>query len=151
MPSLYTEIEIHAPRHLVWQILLDKEDWLHWNTFLFDQDPTQAFVQGREISLALRRTLGETETQFQASMTVVQPEVCLQWVATAPGFWNEHVFELQDSGIGWTKYTHRENFSGLLTRLVLPFIRQDELQGLRRMAAELKHYAELLHIKQARR
>lgn len=144
MPSLYTEIEINAPRAVVWHALIEKDAWLKWNTFLFDRAPTKSFQQGRSVLLSLRRVFGEEETEFQAKVTLIQPNVCLRWVSSAPGFKNEQVFELQDAGVSWTKYTHRENFSGLVTRVALPLIRQDEQQGMRRMARELKQYAEYL-------
>jgi hypothetical protein len=142
MPSLYTEIEINAPKSAVWQALLHKEHWSQWNTFLFDRSVTQPFQQGQPVSLSLRRLNAESETEFQPIVTLVQPEVCLRWVTAAPGFKNEHVFELQDVGWQRTKYTHQENFSGLLTPIFLAFIRHDEQQGLRRMARELKQYVE---------
>lgn len=144
MPSLYTEIEIHAPRAVVWQALIRKEDWLRWNTFLFDRTPTKPFAQGHAVLLSLRRVVGDEETEFEANVTLLQPDVCLHWVARAPGFKNEHSFELQDVGRGWTRYTHREQFSGLFTRLVWSMIRQDEQQGQKRMARELKSYVEAI-------
>ena len=150
MPSIYTDIEINVPRAIAWQILVQKEQWLRWNTFLFDRDTDHAFERGRSVFLSLRRLPDEAETEFQALITVMQPEVCLKWVASAPGFCAEHVFELQDIGVNRTKYTHRENVSGTLSRLFLPFIRRDEQRGLRRMAYELKHYAEQRHLEQRR-
>lgn len=141
MPSLYTEIEIYSPRSLVWQILFHKERWKYWNTFLYDCHPDQPFVQGQEALLSLKRTRSE-DIEFQPLVTLIQPEVCLKWLSTIPGFRNEHVFELQDTGSGCTKYVHRENFSGALSPVFLPFIRQDEQRGIRRMAQDLKKYAE---------
>ena len=142
MPSLYAEIEINASRRRVWQALWRKEQWLYWNTFLYDCDPKQTFEQGRFVSLSLRRIPGDEETEFQPRITLVQPEVCLKWVTSIPGFVNEHVFQLQETGRDRTKYIHQENFSGLLVPIALPFLRQDEQQGIRRMARELKRYAE---------
>lgn len=142
MPSLYTEIEIYASRQQVWQALMQKERWMYWNTFLYDRDSTQPFHAGKEVFLSLRRVPNEEETEFQPLITLVQPESCLKWFSEIPGFRNEHVFELQEVGVGLTKYIHREYFSGWLTRVFLPFIRQDEQQGLRRMARELKQYLE---------
>lgn len=142
MPSLYTKIEINAPRSAVWSALFNKQDWLKWNTFLYDLDPALPLAQGREVLLSLRRLPGEDETEFKPRIILLQPEVCLRWFYTAPGFNSEHVFELQDIGINRTQYIHRERISGALSRLFLPFIRQDEQQGLRRMAQELKHYVE---------
>ena len=142
MPSLYVEIEINASRQRVWQALVHKDQWLYWNTYLYDCDASQPFQQGRESCLSLRRLPGEEETTFQPFVTLLQPGTCLKWVSSIPGFVNEHVFQLQETGRDRTQYIHQENFSGLLTRAVFPFIRQDEQQGMRRMARELKRYLE---------
>jgi hypothetical protein len=142
MPSLYTEIDIQAPRSYVWQALIRKEQWLYWNTFLYDLDSTLPLQQGRSVVLSLRRVAGEAETEFQPVVTLVQPLVCLRWRSTVPGLQNEHVFELQDIGRGRTRYVHCDRFSGWLTRFFLPFIRQDEQRGIDRMARELKRYIE---------
>ncbi len=144
MPSVYTEIEINASRRKVWWVLVHKEKWVYWNTFLYDCNPEQKFVEGQEVSLSLRRVPGEEETEFQPRITLLQPHVCLKWVSAIPGFMSEQVFELQDIGHDRTKYIHQEHFSGPLTRLFLPFIRSDEQQGIRRMARELKQFVETL-------
>jgi hypothetical protein len=142
MPSLYTEIEINAPKRLVWQVLVQKERWMYWNTFLYDRDPNHPFTEGQTIFLSLRRVSDETETEFQPRITLVQSETCLRWVTSIPGFVNESVFELQEIGRDRTKYIHQATFSGFLIRMILPFIRQEEQQGMRRMARELKLYVE---------
>lgn len=143
MPSFYTEIEIDAPRSAVWQVLICKQEWLKWNTFLYDLNPDQSFAQGREVWLSLRRVAGDEETEIKPRITLLQPEICLQWRYTAPGFKSEHRFELQDIGSDRTKYIHQETVSGALSRFFLPFIRREEQQGLKRMAWELKRYVEL--------
>lgn len=142
MPTLYAEIEINAPKSAVWRALVQKEYWLKWNTFLYDRNPDLPFAEGRMVQLSLRRLREETETEFEPRILRVQPEVCLRWVSTAPGFRSEHVFELQEVGRSRTKYIHCENLSGVVTRFFLPFLRKDEQQGLRRMARELKYYLE---------
>lgn len=142
MPSLYAEIEINAPKSAVWQTLVRKENWLKWNTFLYDRDPTLPFKQGQTVQLSLRRLREETETEFEPRIILLQPEVCLRWVYSAPGFRSEHVFELQEIGRNRTKYLHQETISGMMTFLFLPFLRKDEQQGLQRMARELKQYVE---------
>ncbi|MEB3210750.1 MAG: SRPBCC domain-containing protein [Leptolyngbyaceae bacterium] len=144
MPTIYTEIEINAPRDQVWMALIRKENWRQWNSFLFDRDPQQRFQTGRSLLLSLKRVPREKETEFKASVVTVQPNRCLQWVSDAPGYRSEHRFELQDSGLRRTQYRHHERISGLLSPLFLPFIRQDEHNGMRRMASDLKHYAEWL-------
>lgn len=142
MPSLYTAVEIYASRRQVWRVLYHKELWLYWNTFLYDDAPNRPFVVGQNVLLSMRRVPGEAITEFQPRVTLVQPDVCLQWVSTIPGFACESHFELQAIGRDRTQYIQQERFSGRLTRLLLPFIRQDEHQGICRMAQELKRYCE---------
>ena len=142
MPNLYTAIEINAPKAVVWDVLIQKEQWFRWNTFLYDCDPARPFRQGTQVSLALRRLEGDEETEFQPRILLLQPTVCLRWISQIPGFRSEHVFELQEVGFNRTQYTHRERFSGVLSRMFLPFIRQDEKQGLKRMAYQLKRHIE---------
>jgi hypothetical protein len=140
--SLYTEIVINAPKQRVWQALFQKDQWKHWNTFLYDCDSKVPFRQGQEVFLSLRRLPYEDETEIEPLVTQVQPHVCLSWVASIPGFRNEYVFELQEIGMGRTQYLHKNYYSGFLTRVFLPFIRGDEQRGNQRMARELKRYVE---------
>ncbi len=142
MPSLYTEIEISAPKPIVWRTLLDKANWLRWNTFLYDRNPQLAFVQGRTVQLSLKRLREEAETEFDPKILLLQPETCLRWGYRAPGFQSEHLFELQEVGRNRTQYLHRETLTGILSPFFLSFLRQDEQQGMRRMARELKYYLE---------
>ncbi|MEM7770609.1 MAG: SRPBCC domain-containing protein [Cyanobacteria bacterium P01_E01_bin.6] len=142
MPTIYTDIEINAPRDQVWMALVRKEDWAEWNTFLFDRDPRKRFQQGRSLMLSLKRISREKETEFRAKIVNMQPCLYLQWVSTAPGYMSEHRFELQDIGLNRTQYRHHERISGVLSPLFLPFIRQDEHNGMRRMASDLKQYVE---------
>lgn len=142
MASLYTEIEINVPVQRVWQVLVEKEQWKYWNTFLFDCDSKVPFQQGKAVFLSVQRLPNTEETEFEPVITRVLPNICLSWVSSIPGFRNEYVFELQEIGVGRTKYVHRDSFSGILSRAFLPFIRDDERQGIQRMARELKRYAE---------
>lgn len=143
MASLYTEIEINAPKAIVWQVLITKNKWKYWNTFLFDCDPLQPLELGNDVFLSRRRLLGDEETEFQAKVTFMKPGVCLKWESSFPGLRYQSVFELQEIGVKRTKYIHKDNFSGFWQRVLLPFIREDELQGMRRMARELKRYSEV--------
>ena len=144
MPNFYTEIEINAPIDRVWDALVHKEDWRWWNTFLVDCNAKLPFEPQQEVWLAICRLPGDEEIEFWPTVTVVEPGICLQWRSQIPGLHNEHSFELLSSSRDRTKYVHRETFSGWLTKLFLPLIRQDEQVGMRRMATELKQYLEQL-------
>jgi hypothetical protein len=142
MPSLYTEIDINAPQSVVWDALIRKDQWRFWNTFLYDCDPSLRLARGNEIFLAMQRLEGDEETEFQPVITMLRPPSMLRWVSTIPGLRSEHVFELRENVPGRTHYIHREVFSGILSKVFLPFIRQDERQGLRRMSQQLKMHVE---------
>ncbi|ERT04817.1 polyketide cyclase / dehydrase and lipid transport family protein [Lyngbya aestuarii BL J] len=142
MSTLYTEIEINASKQQVWRVLDQKEEWRNWNSFLFDRDSSLPFQGNQMVRLSVWRSPADQDTEFQAIVKVVQPGVCLSWVSEIPGFRGEYWFELQDIGVNRTKYIHREEFSGWLSRIFLPFIREDEKRGMERMARELKRYIE---------
>lgn len=148
MPSFYTEIEIDSPRSIVWNALLDKQQWKTWNSFLFDRSPSQSLGVGRSLLLSQRRKVREPETKFEAKIVQLQPEHSLHWIYEAPGYRSEHRFDLLDIDHNRTKYSHRQNISGRLAWLFVPFIRRDEQAGMSRMAQELKHYSEWQSIKQ---
>ncbi len=142
MPTLYAEIDINAPQSVVWDALIRKDQWRYWNTFLYDCDPGLTLARGNEIFLSMQRLEGDEETEFQPVITMMRSPYLMKWVSTIPGLRSEHVFELQETVPGRTRYIHRETFSGILSKVFLPFIRQDERQGLRRMAQQLKLHVE---------
>lgn len=142
MPSLYTEIEINAPCQQVWHILMHKESWMYWNTYLYDCDPRRPLVEGKDVLLSVRRLPGEAETEFQARVTIIQPIGYLQLMTTIPGLRHKQTFELHPLGRDRTQYIHHQSFRGILARVIVPFIQADEHKGIRRMAWELKDYAE---------
>jgi hypothetical protein len=151
MPTLHTKIEINAPRQVVWDVLVRKDEWRRWNTFLFDGDPALPIRQGQSVFLSIRRLEDDEPTDFEPQITLMQPDICLRWVAKIPGFRSEHTFELQDAGSNRTFYNHQERFEGALSNVFLPFIRQDEKQGIKRMARQLKRYIEHREYRQYRK
>jgi hypothetical protein len=142
MPTLYAEIDINAPQGVVWDALVRKDQWRFWNTFLYDCDPSLPMSRGTEIFLSMQRLEGDEETEFQPMVTMMRSPYVMRWVSSIPGLRSEHTFELRETTPGRTRYLHRETFSGILSKVFLPFIRQDERQGLRRMAQQLKIYVE---------
>ena len=141
MPTLYAEIDINAPPSVVWEALVRKDQWRYWNTFFYDCEPGIQIARGNELFLAMQRLEGDEETEFQPLITMLRPGL-MKWTSSIPGLKTEHTFELQERMPGRTRYLHREVFSGILSKVFLPFIRQDEQQGLRRMAQQLKRHVE---------
>lgn len=142
MPTLYAEIEINAPQSMVWDALVRKDQWRFWNTFFYDCDPGLQIARGNELFLSMQRLEGDEETEFQPVITMFRPPHVMKWVSTIPGLRSEHTFELRETMPGRTRYIHRETFSGILSKVFLPFIRQDERHGIRRMSQQLKMHVE---------
>ncbi len=142
MPTLYAEIDINAPQSVVWDALTRKHEWRFWNTFLYDCDPGLPMARGTELFLSMQRLEGDEETEFQPLITMMRSPHIMRWTSSIPGLRSEHVFELRETVPGRTQYLHRETFSGVLSKVFLPFIRQDERQGMRRMAQQLKMHVE---------
>jgi hypothetical protein len=142
MPSLQTELIINTPVDHVWEVLCRKENWMYWNTYLYDCSFRVPLQEGSTTLLSLRRVDGDEPIEFQAQIRIYQPPFCLSWVAKIPGFKNKTTFDLQDIGQGCTRYSHQESYSGTFSRLALRWVREDQHRGMRRMARELKTHAE---------
>lgn len=142
MPILYYETTIAAPRQAVWEALVYKDRWRFWNTFLYDCSPRLGFVPGQAVVLAVRRVPGDEPIEFRAKVKQVMDGYGIQWRAAIPGFASEVSLELQDVGYQRTKYLYQEKISGLAGRFALSFIREDQRQGIQRMAQELRAYVE---------
>jgi hypothetical protein len=142
MPSLQTEVIVNAPIDSVWRALLHKDDWMYWNTYLYDCSFRIPFREGESVILSLRRMDGDDPVEFEAKVRILQPPFCLSWVAVAVGFRCRVTFDLEDLGMGCTKVRFQESFSGMFSRFVVRWVRGDELAGMRRMGRELKVFVE---------
>uniref|UniRef100_A0ACD5GN85 SRPBCC domain-containing protein n=1 Tax=Desertifilum tharense IPPAS B-1220 TaxID=1781255 RepID=A0ACD5GN85_9CYAN len=138
MPSVYTTVEISAPKTQVWQALIAKQQWVRWNTYLYDLDPHKPLKVGQQVLLSIRRLPGEEEIAFQPTITLLQPQTCLQWVSGFLGFRNESTFSLQEIGFRRTQYTHQERYSGWFSGWLFPLLRHDEQKGIQRMVPRVK-------------
>ncbi|MCE7934047.1 MAG: SRPBCC domain-containing protein [Chlorobi bacterium CHB2] len=145
MKELRTEIEINASPNQVWEVLADFGSYPTWNSFI-----TEVRGVPKEGEwLVIRAALNPRRTEvFRPVVLRCQPGRELRWRGTLPVpgmFAGEHSFLLEPLPGGKCRLIHREEFTGLLVRLVLWMIGADTLRGFHAMNRALQQRSEDLH------
>jgi len=146
-------IEIDAPLHLVWQVMLDTDSYADWNPFVERVETSSPPTVGNPIVLHVRWANGGT-VRSPERITAIEAPTTADGVTTAR---LSYVFEgwpaklrllgatrhqrLTQKPGGPTTYDTVEEFSGPLVRLAGPGRVAD---GFRRHAEGLKQRAEAL-------
>jgi hypothetical protein len=115
--ELRTEIEIAAPPADVWRVLTDFASYGEWNPFIVQIDG--ALSVGAKLTVVLAPP-GGSEMTFRPKLLVADPGSELRWRGQlfVPGLFDgEHFFRLSEVAPGRTRFTHGEDFKGLLVRL----------------------------------
>ena len=139
--AIRTEIIINAPKEKVWEVLTDFEKYPQWNSFIIE-------VQGRAIAGSrLRNTMlnGESKMVFKPKMLKVEKYRYFDWLGSLffKGLFDgHHQFELEAISPNQTKLKHSENFSGILSGMILKKIGSDTRNSFVRMNQALKQVAE---------
>jgi hypothetical protein len=141
MKELRSEIVIAAPPELVWELLTDFDSYPSWNPFIR--------------SIAVRPAEGETlearigppggrVMRFRPTVLKAEAPRELRWLGRLflPGvFDGEHIFTIEPSADGGSRFVQRERFTGILVPLVGGMLRKTE-QGFVAMNQALKQRAE---------
>jgi hypothetical protein len=138
---IHTEIDIAAAPAAVWRVLTDFAGMSDWNPFM--TSVTGALAEGARLAVTVAPP-GRSAMSFTPTIQVVRPEVELRWFGSAPipGIFNgEHFFQLAPRADGGTRFTHGEQFSGLLVGFMGAMLDATEL-GFKAMNAALKAKAE---------
>ncbi len=134
--------EIAAPPARVFEVLTKVRDWSAWSTMLLFHGGS--LEQGGRVRLGLRTTAASYD--FSATVTVLQPDACFEWVARTglPGLFDgRHRFELTPLPIGRTRLRNVEFYSGLLTPVISRLaMMKTAPAGFRAMNEEVKRRAE---------
>ncbi len=141
MKSIRTEMTIHAPAQIVWNILMDFENYPAWNPFM--QIKGNAKQGNRlEVTIALD---GHKPQIFKPEILELRPEKSFRWLGyfIIKGLFDgEHLFNLEVVAENETRLIHGENFTGMLSGLILKMIEEKSLAGFEKMNAALKQEAE---------
>jgi hypothetical protein len=136
------EIEINSYPECVWKILTDFATYDQWNPFInrIIGLPTE----GSKIDIYIETPSGKNR-KYSPRITKVEEGRELRWFgkSSLPGFLNaEHIFTIEELQPGRVRFTQREVFDGLLTRLFGKGIDIDIRQGFQDMNEALKKRAE---------
>ena len=142
MKNIETEIIINATPEKVWQILMDHKEYRNWNPFIKEiSGDTQP---EKHLSVCIQLA-GKKPMEFSPVVLINSTETEFRWkghLFVKGLFDGEHYFKLEDIGLNQTKFIHGENFSGLVSGVLLKMIGDDTLNGFQSMNEALKIEAE---------
>jgi hypothetical protein len=139
--QIKTEISISSKPEDVWKALMDFSAYPAWNPFIVK------IQQVSDKKLVVDMKNGTSITTFTTEILKMAAPLELRWrgkLGNVSGlFTGEHYFVLTAQG-GGTKFTHGENFSGVLAWLLWPFIKKDIRNNFINMNEALKSLVETL-------
>lgn len=138
-----TEITINAPVSQVWGVLMDFEQYPNWNPFL--REITGEAKVGTQLTNTIQSNEKKT-MQFKPEVLVVEKDQEFRWkgkLFVSGLFDGEHYFILKEEN-GKTLLIHGENFTGLLSGVLLKMIEEDTEKGFHAMNLALKNRVESL-------
>jgi hypothetical protein len=141
MKELRKDIPIAAPPERVWEVLTDFESYPSWNPFI--RGVTGRPATGTELEVRIHPPGGRPMTFRPTVLTADAPRE-LRWLGRVvlPGvFDGEHIFQIEPSGDGGSRFVQRERFRGLLVPLFGATLRKTEA-GFAAMNDALKRRAE---------
>jgi hypothetical protein len=137
-----TEIEIKSYPESVWKILTDFATYDQWNPFI--NEIIGLPTEGSKIDISIETPSGKNR-KYSPRITKVEEGRELRWFgkSSLPGFLNaEHIFTIEELQPERVRFTQREVFDGLLTRLFGKGLDVDVRQGFQDMNEALKKRAE---------
>ena len=142
MRNLKTDIVINAPSEAVWNILMDHESYPTWNPFIKQISGTTQ--PGKYLSVELQAGTNKP-MQFKPVVITNSQGHEFRWkgkLFVKGIFDGEHYFIVEPVGSDQTRFIHGENFTGILSGLMLKMIEEDTLAGFQAMNTALKNQAE---------
>jgi hypothetical protein len=142
MRELRSEITIEADAETIWAVLTDTVSYPEWNPFITRIDGELAV--GNKLRVRIEPP-GGTPMTFRPTCLERTNGRRLRWLGSLgiKGIFDgEHIFELESIGVGKTRLTQRENFSGLLVPLLWRSVAPNTLRGFEAMNLKLKSRAE---------
>ncbi|PSL07807.1 SRPBCC domain-containing protein [Cecembia rubra] len=142
--KIRTEIIINASKEKVWDILTDFDKYQHWNPFIVKS-------QGLAIPESyLVNTMknGDRFITFKPKVLKVEPNKYFDWQGKLwfKGLFDgHHFFHIEEIHPNQVKLIHGENFSGLMSKMILKKIGQQTRESFEHMNKALKKAAESDH------
>jgi hypothetical protein len=137
--TVHEEVVVHAPRHVVWQLLADFESYDVWNPFITDASGDAR--RGETVSMQLSAR-GEQARDVECEVLVVKRLRKLRWLCRthAPGLLDrEHTFRVLPLGPNRVIVRYDGRWEGLLQPFTDLGARK---RGYESMTRALKQHAE---------
>jgi hypothetical protein len=141
MKELRKEIAIAAPPERVWEVLTDFESYPSWNPFI--QSIAGRPAEGEKLEARIAPPGGRA-MRFRPTVLKAEPPRELRWLGHfvfGGIFDGEHIFQIEPSGDGGSRFVQRERFGGVLVPLFGAMLGKTE-QGFVAMNEALKQRAE---------
>lgn len=107
---------IHATPDTIWQILVNAPSYTSWNPTIARLDGTIA--QGGNLKLVAKVAPDQT---FDITVAELEPSKRMVWKSGNPFFFGgQRTFSLEPQADGSTRFSMREEFSGLMVPMIFP-------------------------------
>jgi len=140
--EIHTEIEIKGTPEKVWSVLMEFEEFPNWNPMI--RKARGEAVLGRKLEIFVQAE-GARGMAFKPTVVKVDLNREFRWlgkVGIRGVFDGEHIFSIEPIDGDTVRFVHREQFGGLMTPLILPFIANDTVRGFNDMNSALKSRVE---------
>jgi hypothetical protein len=144
---IFTDIEIHAPVSVVWEVLGAFDRYPDWNPFIRSIAGNKG--SGAQLTVSLQPP-GKGVTVIKPTIISYIPEREIRWVGhfiTGGLFDGEHVLMLDPIDDEHVRFIHQEEFSGLLVQFFWNYLDIHVRSGFKAMNKSLKKVSEAGGIK----
>ena len=138
MKSISTSITINAPVTEVWEALMQFDAYPEWNPFV--RQISGSASNGEQLHVTIQGE-GQKPMSFQPTVLQSIPNREFRWkgkLFVKGLFDGEHFFKLESIGVNRTKLIHGEQFTGLMTTVLLKMIGESTQKGFIAMNEALK-------------
>ena len=142
MTTIKTTIDIAASPEMVWRVLTNFSAYSTWNPFI--REIHGKLQQGAKLKVRMRLSKKRSH-HFSPRITKAIPAAELHWrgkVLFNGLFDGEHAFIIVPNGVNGVRFIQREQFTGLLAPIILPFIAKKTEAAFERMNKALKKTVE---------
>lgn len=155
MKPVYSEIEINAPAELVWQAILDTDNYPQWNSFIPRVSlNTGKFSVGTEFNLDCAMTPKQLLKNEKEVVLEISPGTFTFRMGTSrqygrPGIKSNRCQICEPIDSNRTRYINYEEFSGFLSPMVYWLYRKKMDRAFAKHNEDLKTYVENMFSQQS--
>lgn len=135
------EIIINASAHTVWEVLKKLDLWREWNPFIIQSEGE--IKVGNRLKNVMKN--GDKTFTFKPKVLAVEAKKGFEWKGhlLVPGIFDgKHGFRIEVMGPDQVRFVNYENFSGLLSKMIMKKIYADTATNFDRMNQALKARVE---------